>query len=338
MRNSNFSTNLTSLDILHGILVNTEHVFRYITIVVHLVFIIVLIASREIRTRNQLYVNHATVTSISYAIFVFGFMFGDTPNFSDPLLNTILCTLAGYFRDSINYLRPYSLLIIAIYRYLAVYNLNFFKRINRSNILLLTPIVLVWFLSILFPIILNQALNTYIEPMLCLIGNSDSTTISLLYFLITYTFLLFVPNIITFFLYVRIMIKLKSMKNRVNIIKSSSVPIKRVIASNEPGPMPGMNTTSHVSINYKKEKVFAKHFFLMCISVILTNIGFSIFYMSHIVPNYYEALYYWLPFQRLLSSLGISLVPITSLYFHPARDRFFNRIKTSKYFSFFFLC
>lgn len=343
MNSSNLS-NLTDTfydeNRLFGFVFVADHVFRYFGIIVHAFFILVLIVSPEIRTKNMFYVNHATVVSIFFPIVLFVFMFGDTPNFTDPSLNQALCTVTAYFRDFANFIRPYSILIIAIYRYVAVFHLSFFSRVNKSNLLLITPILITWILSIVFPIIINKSLNTNVSTMLCLNGSTaDSNLISILYFAINFLVLIVIPNFVTMVLYVRIMLELRRMKYRVNRFKISVMPTTNTSTSSNLASLPAkqtsrnypgavMRSSSTSTLSEKREKSFAKHFFFMCTSVILTSAAFSIFYLSQTISNYFNIMYYWLPVLRILVSIGVTLVPITSLYFHPARARLYKWIQT----------
>lgn len=322
---NNFSTKsnqTTDRDILYEILNTTDNVFRYFSVIVHLAFILVLVISSEIRTRNLLYVNHATVISIAYPILLFGF--GNSTANSQS--SQFLCTFIGYYRDFTNFTRPFSILIIAVYRYFGVFHINLYKRLNNNNLLLIMPIIMVWFLSIAFPITINKALNTSVMTMLCLNGNSDSRAVSIVYFVINYIVLLVVPNFVTVFFYVRIMLELKRIKSRVWPIKPS-LKIATVAILKEPNVRSLMLKKTN-GLNYKNEKTFAKHFLLMCTSVILTTSGFCIFYLNNIIPDYFNVLRYWLPVQRVVLSIGVSLVPITSLYFHPGRFRIVRKILT----------
>lgn len=331
-----------SHDLLFIFVSSSDHVFRYLSLIVHLIFIIVLIITSETRTRNLLYVNHATVISTFYPLIQFFFIFGNTPNFPDPQLNQILCTAAGYFRDLASVIRPYSILIIAIYRYIAVFHLNLFARLNRSNGLLITPIILVWLVSIGIPIVVSKSIGVTVSSFLCINGSSRSIFVAKVYFFI-YCIVLLVPNLTTMALYVRIMIELRHIKRRVRITGSRrALGIARMTTTIVPSlsssvVTPVTKTTSsmthssktrpvRIRLDSSKEESFAKHFFLMCTAAVLTTSVYLVFYMNQIINNYFAIMYYWQPVLRVIISIGVSLVPITSLYFHPARVHFLNWI------------
>lgn len=297
----NLSNNISTSSSLYSSLVTIDQISRYYCLSINLVFIGVLITSREIRTKNLFYVNHATVVNTFYPALLFAYIFGNTPNFADENINTILCTISGYFREFANYIRSYSILLIAAYRYLGVFHVDIYRRVNKSTLLLLSPLGLVWFLCIIIPIIIEKSLKTHLTINLCLNGDSDSLSISIAYFIISYFMQTVLPLTLVIYAYVKIMGKLKRAKK---VLKLGRL------------------------INSRKENRFALHFFLMCLIVVLTSFVFLVFYLNHIIPDYFVSLFYWLPVLRVLVAIGISLVPITSLYFHPKRARLVRIIRS----------
>lgn len=323
---------------LFAALLTIDHIFRYYGVLISLIFILVFIFSPSMQTRHFLYVNHATIVSIMYPIIMFVFIFGNTPNTSDPNLNQILCTLSAYLREFANYIRPYSILLIAMYRYIAVFHLTFYQRINRSRLLLCIPILFVWVISLLFPICINRLLNTTSTSMLCINGNSESTLISILFFVVSFTIMMILPSIVTIFIYVQIMRELKMVRFRFRQVRTGKVtPIvmnaattsthKKSNITNSNSSIRSSSVASIALVDRKKERQFAVHFILMCASVVLTNVVFSVFYQTNIMPNYFLVLYYYLPVLRILVAIGVSLLPISSLYFHPVRARFTDSLK-----------
>lgn len=307
-------------DYLYRVLGTTDHVFRYYCFIVHLVFIVVLMFSPQIRTKNMLYANHATIMNICYPITFLIFIPGPTINYPDPKINQILCSIIGYYREFSYLIRPYSILIIAIYRYIGVFHLTLFDRINNSYVLLLTPIGLAWLISIVLPIIITSVLKTKESAILCLSGQSESVLISVLYFVINYSIQVFIPNTAIIVIYVKIMRHLKRIQNKIK-------PRESLWTSSLTGSTDGSRTRRVSRLDSHKEKSFALHFFLMCASVLLTSAVFAVFYQNNVMPNYFVVLYYWLPVLRVIVLTGFSLIPIISLYFHPSRPRLFKYIK-----------
>ena len=165
--------------------------------------------SREIRTKNLFYVNHATVVNTFYPALLYAYIFGNTPNFADENINMILCTISGYFREFTNYIRSYSILLIAAYRYIGVFHVDIYRRVNKSTLLLLSPLGLVWLLCIIIPIIIEKSLKTHLTLNLCLNGDSDYLSISIAYFIISYFMQTVLPLTLVIYAYVKIMDKLK---------------------------------------------------------------------------------------------------------------------------------
>ena len=156
------------IDYLFKTLNTIDHASRYYCLFVHVVFFIVLAFSKYFHKRPMLYVNHATIVNCFYCISQTFYIFGDHPALGDETLNEIICSFSEIFWIFCIYIRMYSILLIAVYRYLAVFHLNLYKKLNESFIRLMVPLVLTWMVSIASPLISKYIFNTTHGYTLCL--------------------------------------------------------------------------------------------------------------------------------------------------------------------------
>jgi hypothetical protein len=301
-----------------------------------------------LQKKTLLYVNHAVVTSSFYIIIQFGYMFGTTPKFPDASLNAFLCSFSEFFWPFSTYIRSYSILLIAVYRYLAVFKLNVFKKINSSYWYLCAPLLGIWLLAIAFPLLIKFSLQTSPSALFCLDGYSLLYERTILYFVFTQLLNVFVPSVSILTIYMVIYRKLTALKKNlntkddrgenhdVNTLEQESPPVKAttVAAITNIASLMGatqlttrrpQTRTNQKDVN--KEQRFANQFVLMCLSIILSGCIMSIFQLRNVIYNYSNLLYYWRPALRAAIEMVISLVPIIAIYYHPSRGRVLNKIK-----------
>ena len=345
--NASNKTNSTQppIDYVNIVLNNVNIVVDVITLALHLAYFLLIFLSDELKKRTYLYANHAIVASIFYPILMTTYLFITYPNTPDPNLNRIFCTLTETAWIFSKYIRMYSILLIALYRYLAVFYIKWYKKINDSYVLLISPLVLIWIISIGCPIASKFIFQTTVSPALCLDGNSQSFGMTLGYFFFNYTIMIFVPAALILIIYVRITLKLNSMKAKFRTPAGANT-LQNATLSNQAEnnsvvktkiDLTKMEMTQNFSagnsankIEKRKEKRFANQFLVLCTFMMLTVIGFSIFQLRNIIPGYFT-LTVWITVRNALKiwcAINIAASPLTSLYFHPSRSNFMKRFKS----------
>ncbi|CAF1010635.1 unnamed protein product [Brachionus calyciflorus] len=319
MNNSTLTSQNTSVSHVFNVTLIIDHVFRYMTIFVHLVFIFVLIMSSSLRKKTKLYVNHATIVNCFYTLVMTMYIFFERPNTSNPILNDFICSISEIWWIYSSYIRMYSIFLIAIYRYLAVFKVNLFKKINDSYLMLLSPIIFIWFISILFPVIFKYIFRTNASRVFCLDGDTTVFTNTILYFIFNYSLIVIIPSFFIVGIYIKIIHKLKMNSKRIirksNSLKTISVNLKQ-----------SSSQETEETQNNRKQRRFANQFILMCVSVIASAFVLSIFSLRGIIPNYFIIFFYWRPPLRIYLNCSIMIVPLISLYYHPNRGQFFNKV------------
>ena len=330
------------IDYVNIVLNNINIIVAIITLVLHLVYFIIVIFSDELKKRTYLYANHAIAASIFYPILMTIYLFISYPNTADPNLNRILCTLTEIGWVFTKYIRMYSILLIALYRYLAVFYIKWYKKINDSNVLLISPLIIVWVISIFCPIVSKLIFQTDVSPSMCLDGNSQSFGMTLGYFFFNYTIMIFAPAVSILFIYVWITRKLNSMSSKFHTptgsktLQNGSYVIQ--VENHSHGKSQTTSTRVELSqnghsshkIEKKKEKRFANQFLILCTFMIFTVLGFTVLQLRNIIPGYFT-LTVWINLRnviRIWITINIAASPLTSIYYHPSRSKFMKRFKS----------
>ena len=364
MNSSNISnsnaTATASIDYLFKFLNTIDTMSRIYSVAIHVIYVWVLIFSKTLKTRKMLYSNHATIVNSFYCLIQINYTFTDHPNTGNPNIDEALCTLSEVIWVFAIYIRMYSILLIAVYRYLAVFHINLYKKLNDSLLNTVSPVILVWVISVTLPLIAKFGFNTTHGYTNCLDGYSNDLRSVIQYFAFNYLLMLIIPSVFVFFIYIKIIIKLKNMKNKINnnnnlretasaiesIIRANhSVPVSTAVSKisnvskankfvhDHAIPVITVNTisayskgiTTGTSIN--KQQRFANQFIFMCIIVIACGIAHSIFSSRALIPNYFVVLYYWRPVLKFYLMVVLSCIPFISMYYHPSRPKIIETIK-----------
>lgn len=337
--NNNLTLNSSIIqneDVLFNILLTIDHIFRYTSVLIHLVYLTVLIFSKDLHKRTMLFINHATLTNSIYCIITFYFIFGDRPNFNDQTVNNIICSIIEIGWIFATYIRMYSILLISVYRYLAVFKLKLYKKLNGSRLAMWSLLFTLWIISIGMPLFAKYMFQTTTSSVLCLDGFSTSFSNTLMYFFFNYGFMILGPSVVIVYIYATIIKKLRALCGSFEPSKSTK-PSNKVfkIEIQENGStnyttsetnqvLPRVGTIQNYGEfrNAKKQKRFANQFFFMCLSVIASSIVLSIFTLRNVIPNFLNVFYYWRPVLRIYILSAISIVPLLSLYYHPSKIKF----------------
>lgn len=322
-------TNLTKVDLLFEILIRIDHIFRYASVLVHLFYIVLLICIKEFQKKSLVFVNHACIVNIFYCLNTFFFIFGDKPTFGNENINELLCSFFEIAWVFASYIRSYSILLIAIHRYVATYNIVLYAKINSSNILITGAILIVWFISITFPLISKNFFETTRSSFMCLDGFSPIFINTLMYFIFNYFFMVIGPTFAVIAIYISILKKLK----RVGYKGKQHSIIDRIFISGNELSQNEKNFESKTVTelkNYKKQKRFANQFALMCLSVIATSIILSIFTLRNIIPRFLIIFHYWRPIFRIYILSAISVLPIIAVCYNPNRSFMLEKFKILK--------
>jgi hypothetical protein len=317
-----------------------DNLVRCYSIFIHLIFFVVLVFSKKLHTRELLYVNHCTIVNSFYSFMFFFYMFSDRPNFPDQTLNSILCSMSEIAWPFSHFIRMYSILLIAAYRFLAVFKMNIYKKVNDSIISLIIPIGLVWIISLGIPISLKKIFGTISSRIFCSDGNSDSQMTIIFYVCFHYLFVMIIPSVCIITIYILIILKLKKLHKKVNKRGQMTIDVEQSISIYRTNMQRVRNNSLEItqSANFtnaskpkgepttKKHRKFANQFIIMCCCVLAISFVTAIFSLRNVIENYATLFVYWRPVLRVYILCTLSIIPLISLYFHPDRARLMKKI------------
>lgn len=338
------TTTTTTDDRLYTTLMLINRAAAYYCVFAHVLFILLVCLLPELRKRTLLFINHAVVTSLFYPLAMFTLQQVNIPNLDDRTLAHRLCSLFEIFWPFGIYIRMYSIVLIAVHRYTAVFHIELFKRINDSRVCLAVSILAAWSLSILLPLTGKHLFNTTYSHVFCLDGYSSNRLNSLFYSLFFVIFSLVLPAISIVTIYASINARLRRIGNRLcgeNMrLRNNNINNNKSLSSSTTNSLttstmltttttkrPKVIVTTKRSVLFLKPAVraseirFANQYVLMCLIVILTICFISVFSLKGVLPDFFRIFFYWRPVIRTCILLLASMIPTLSFYFSPAKKK-----------------
>jgi len=126
---------------------------------------------------------------------------------------------------NLKFLRLYSLLLLAVYRYTSVFRIHFYRLFNASLFKMSMAIVGVWCFSLLMSFSLKYIFGTSYSKNFCYEGYSDYWLDSVLFFIFLIVLSYVIPSVIVIVLYKRIIDKLKELTKNLN--KNNQTPVEK---------------------------------------------------------------------------------------------------------------
>jgi hypothetical protein len=343
---SNFSANTTTystttnatittpVDVLLNVLNTLDFISRYTALATEFLYILVLCFAERLHKRTLLYMNHTCLVNMIMPILIIGYIFSTVPSFPDPSLNYVLCHMSEFFYKFALYIKMYSIWLLSIYRYLAVYKINIYKKLNSSLILLILPLLCIWIISAAFPLILKYSLNTTTSAVACLDGFTPLFLNSLLYIIFHYAFMLFLPMTCIILNYVWIVQKLNSVggsvRNKAKVaasaptVSNSTRQTTTAVTSATGGDDADESNLKNKK-NSEKQRRFADQFITMCADVLITLAMEASLSVRGVVPNYFALYYYARPALKIVNFFSVAMLPLISLYYTFERLKYLKR-------------
>ena len=348
------SPSVVPFDYLYNTLIILDNVLKTAGFLVTLFYIVVLIFSKSLHKRTFMFLNHAAISNIFYETMMILYSFSTHPNVGNENINNILCSTSEIVWIFASFIRAYSMLLLAIYRYLATFHVNIFKRINQSMLCLCSMLASIYGISFVLPFIGKYTFGTSYSFVYCLDGNSPYLLNTILYLIYTYVFLIIIPVPTVIIIYARIMNKLNMLSSNVTSEKkaqgvqldTASTAVSQAatksqskisLANTDSSAVDGVSRRSKKSLtikdtrklrkSYDKQKTFAYQLIFMCVALVASSFVLVIFLLRN-MPNYFIIFYYFRPIFRIYLVLAMTIVPLTCLYYHPAKTGFLRRIKS----------
>ena len=164
----------------------------------------------------MIFLPHVNLIGLIYTAHYVCYIVNTAPTFSNSFLNDVLCYMSSMVWLIVGFLRMYSIVLLASYRYTAVFYINFHRVLTRSSLQMAASIALTWTVSIIMSFILKYAFQTTYSIFYCFQGYSDDINV-VTWFMVVNNFLsVVIPSVLIAVCYVRILQKVKQLNKHVS--------------------------------------------------------------------------------------------------------------------------
>ena len=244
------------------------------------------------------------------------------------------------------YFRSYSILMLAVYRLVAVIKIEWFKKWIKSIKIIICSFLVEFVICISFIIISKYSFGTTYGPVMCYDGFSENLSLGIRYFALTTVLGVVVPNVLVVFIYVytvkflrRLEKKLRrERRNRNNQGKSLTIMSFKKIFKNPILALDQSRTettgVSNGTTGGAKKPAFretqqarlTRQFLVISVCLILSSITFTFLNITNLLPQFDTIWYYYRLMVRIATLAFQSIVPIVSLYGHPKLVEIYQQI------------
>lgn len=301
------STNSSVTPNIFGFMNDIDNASRMILLATHTLYLFIVIFFKEFQKVSYFNMTHINIigflTGIHYCLWINK----KFPTFDDIKLNEILCSVSEVVWAVFKYARAYSILVLAVYRYIAVYRAKSFSQISRSIVYAVLSSVLVWLVSGIIFLIAKYSGQSYPGLIICYDGYALTRTNTIIYYVITSLLGFVLPIVLVCFFYFKIQSKLNKLSH--NLHHEMQNP-----------------QLGRMKDRTQKEKKLAVHFILINLLEILSCVFLMLLTVCNLVPNFNDNYYYLRQLCRILNNISQSFIPLISIYFHQSNIRFRNMI------------
>lgn len=172
-------------DLFVTILTYVDYVNRILSMLIYITYAVFVVKYKFLRHKSLIYVHHSNLVGFLFCV-MYIFYFGSSlPATSNSYANLVFCVMSEIIWSLLKYLRSYSILLIALYRLLAVFFIQLFKFFNRSYWLLLMPILLSWIFSGVVFVATKYGFHTTYGSLYCIDGLGRSLDETINYLIVT---------------------------------------------------------------------------------------------------------------------------------------------------------
>ncbi|CAF0862473.1 unnamed protein product [Brachionus calyciflorus] len=323
----------------------SQRIFSFLT---HLMYFIFLIKFKKLRYKSYIFINHFILANFLYCLIYILFIKSEKPSFAKQSLSHFVCLIASFFWSVFKFLRYYSILLVSIHRFIAVYYINLFKRINKSNVFISFSIILIWIIASVIAFICKFIFENTYGTNNCFDGHSKTFKQSLNYYMVTVTFGMALPTLSVIIIYILIYRRLRYMSRRltgkkirlckkfrneestsnngfVNKENPSSVVYTNknleVVLKSETQVTGSFNQTNGSNRTFRSCKrtqtKFANQFLAINFCLIISFVALSLASMRNVINGFNNntGYYYLIQIFRIINIFTTSLIPLITLFY-----------------------
>ena len=205
-----------------------DYSMRIVSLIIHIIYLLCIWRIKDLQTRQLLYLHHVNIIGLIYTVHYVCYIFGQSPDFGSAFANDLVCNISSMIWMITKFMRMFSLLLLAIYRYTAVYYITLHRNFTRSLGYMILAIMVTWIIAVLFSISFKYSFNTTYSIFYCFEGDSEDLSLVTWFMIINNTFAIVLPSILIAYLYLRIVHRINEVNKNLSMkkVRTASDEIK----------------------------------------------------------------------------------------------------------------
>ena len=334
------SSNNTVYNITDGlqtfvnILLGLDIASRCLSLASHLVYFIIILSIKELRAISLIYMHQVNFYGLLFILHFCAYIGTNNPVFENQTLDVVLCTMSEIAWSALKYLRSYSVLLLAIFRMVAVVNSHLFRKWVKSPKWIVSCMMAQILLCVLLTVLSKLVIQTTYGDVLCDDGYNVNFYVGLYYFLLTSIFGMFFPCMLVtmFYIYTKYAMSLypvyhnRSTRNSVRLANSSlSIFFHSSLSTIK---MNGQTQNpQNISLRFPKKNLsgkaqLARQFLIINFCLLLSLFAFILLNLANLIEEFNSEWFHFRLIIRIISILSGEIVPIVFLNGNPSvRDQ-----------------
>ena len=326
---NNTDYNITDgLQTFVNVLLGIDIASRCLSLVSHLVYFIIILSIKELRAVSLIYMHQVNFYGLLFVLHFCAYIGSNNPVFDNQTADVVLCTMSEIAWSALKYLRSYSVLLLAIFRMVAVVNSHLFRKWVKSPKWIVSCMVAQILLCMLLTILSKFVIQTTYGTVLCDDGYSSDFNNGIIYFASTSFLGMAIPcllvTIIYFFTY-----------QTVRKIDKKVVSIANIASQNAVSQFQTSLASSYrrdTSIIHARKKLVCKRtshkaqltrqFFFINLCLIGSLLSFLVLNFANFIEEFNIDWFHYRLLIRIASILSEGFVPIISLYGNPVAQEY----------------
>lgn len=338
---SNITVNTTYFLRTHGlqsfvnILLGLDIASRCFSLGAHLVYFAMVIFIKELRAVSLVYMHQVNFYGLLFELHFCAYIGSQNPSFQDPILNDVLCTISEISWSGLKYLRSYSVLLLAIFRMLAVVNSNLFRKWIKSTKWIAGCMVFQIFCCVLLTVFSKYVIKTTFGSVLCDDGFTNVFSDGIAYFILTSIFGMLIPCMLVTVLYIYTDYSIKKMASQqfnsnIKSYSGAATALANVSANISLNASQSNHNTALTSNQLATKSKFpgkthlVRQFLLINICLVISLFTFTLLNLANLIEEFSTTWYHFRLLIRISSILSQGIVPIVSLYGNPILKDLFS--------------
>ena len=303
-----------------------DTLIRIMALVTHVTYFSFIILVKDMRAISLIYMHQVNFFGLIFVLHFASYIGTSKPMFEDAQLDSVLCVLSETLWSGLKYFRSYSVLLLAIFRMVAVVNSNLFRKWVNSSRIILTSLVAQVLVCFSLMAVTKFAMTTTYGPFLCDDGFTRDFVAGIIYFAITSLLGMAIPCFFVMVVFVFTFFAIKNMSKRLNTTNRFTFITPTLIFHHSSTTDRTSMSIQEMNKKLSQKKRLTHQFFFINVCLLVSLLTFMFLNLINLLAEFESK---WLHYRlviRITCVLSQGIVPLVSLSGNPVVKAAFQTI------------